>query len=468
MTKAYLKFPAKQISYLPKVQSRRMGLNPSNHFAAYRTDGEGGGGGEGGSDDEAALLERIRTNIAGEIDKRGFAKADEVAKNITEQLKGLNIEALRAFDPSKLKDDMLKLAGEVEKIRQLPTQGGEQLNALRSWLAEDDNMKLLQRAFNKNSRETVEINMRALVNPMTTQNVVDDGDLPDDILNSFSVTAFVKKRRAQEWIFDLADRTTVQEITEYKTWLEEGTEDGAFAIVAEGAVKPLVSKTLVRNSTKYSKIAGKRVYTEEFAKFRREAYRIIEQLFNDQLVRNYAAILVARLDTYAASYVGTTLDDQFTNPTDFHAIGAVAAQLESLEFNPDVLIINPQDKWRIGLDQTQDGAFRVQIPMVANGGGVQMLGFRVVTSNRIAPGTAYLGEAGLYKIEDEPVTVRLGYGINVDKNAEGVVTDVTSDVDTNRFRIIAETYFHSYIATAHIGSFVKFNFATVKAALLKP
>jgi hypothetical protein len=428
-----------------------------------------GAGGAGGTEMQA-LLQKINENVNTELEKRGYQNKDAIENIFSKSIEalGLNVEQLRSFDAEKVQNSIKNIAGAVEQLKNNPIVGEQRMNAIKSLLDNEDNMKLVERAFEKGSGKVVILNTRAAVAAMTTTNVVIDGDIPEDILNSFSVDSFIKKRRPSEYIFDVADRATVGDITEYKTWLEEGDEEGAFAIVAEGAVKPLVSKTLVRNTTKYKKIAGKRVYTEEFAKFRKEAYRILEQLFNDQLLRNYAALLTTDLISKAASYVGTALDDQYTNPTDYHAVGAVAAQIESLDFIPDTLVLNPQDKWRIGLSQDTVGAFYVNIPMLNPSGELTMMGFRLVTSNRIPVGNALLGEGKLYKIEDEPVQIRLGYGINVTKNGDGLVTNVDSDVDTNRFRIIAETFFHSYIGTNYTGSFVYFNFAAVKAALLKP
>lgn len=431
-----------------------------------------GGDGEqgGGNTEEQALLQKIKENMNTELEKRGFQNKDAIEKIFETSISGLglNIEQLRGFDTEKVQTSINNIAAALEKLKNNPVVSETRMNAIKAILDDDDQMKILERAWDKNSGKVVVMNTRAAVAVMTTGNVVIDGDIPEDILNSFSVDAFIKKRRPSEYVFDVADRATVADLTEYKTWLEEGSEEGAFAIVAEGAVKPLVSKTLVRNTSKYKKVAGKRVYTEEFAKFRKEAYRILEQLFNDQLMRNYAALLTTDLIAAAATYVGTALDDQYTNPTDYHAVGAVAAQIESLDFIPDTLVMNPQDKWRIGLSQDTVGAFYVNIPMLNPSGELTMMGFRLITSNRMPVGNALLGEGKLYKIEDEPVQVRMGYGINVTKNGDGVVTDVTHDVDTNRFRIIAETFFHSYIGTNYAGSFVYFNFAAVKAALLKP
>jgi len=464
MTKAYLKFPHRSVRYAPEISSRRMGFK---HFisANYKSDG-----GEGGEDDAetVALLEKIGKKVDGVIKERKLQNETEIQALIKRSIEGLNIEALKKFDekfdPIKIRESVDKMAIQVEKLKNLPIDGTQQRNALKELLNDTKTWEKIERAFNDPDSKPVVLNTRAAVT-MTSANVVNDGDIPEDILNSFSVEAFIPKRRPKEYIFNFVNRRTVSKITEYKTWLEEGDEQGAFAIVTESGLKPLVSKTLVRNTTKYRKIAGKRVYTEEFAKFRREAYGILEDLFNDQMLRNYAAILVTSLTAAAAAYVASALDGQYENPTDYHAIAAVAAQIESLDFNPDLLIMNPQDKWRIGMSQDSQGRFYTAVPMYNPNGEVTLLGFRVITSNRVDVGDFILGESGLYKVEDVPVTIRLGYGINVTKDENGKVTEVESDVDHNRFRIIAETFFHNWIGTNYTGSFVIGNFADIKTAV---
>lgn len=471
MTKAYLKIPKAPRRYAPEINSRRMGFK---HFITqnYKSDGDGG------DDPEAvALLAKIGDKVKTEVEARGYKNEAEVNALINGALSGLNVVALRkfdeTFDPIAIRKTVENMATQLEKIKNLPIDGvgATQKRAIKELLdgkneAGVEHWKIIERAFHAKAG-SIELNVRAAV-VMSTSNVVTDGDIPEDILNSFSVEAFVPKRRPKEYIFNFINRRTVANITEYKTWLEEGDEQGAFAIVAEGGLKPLVSKTLVRNTSKYRKIAGKRVYTEEFAKFRREAYNIIEDLFNDQLLRNYAAILVTDLLSDAASYVSTALDGQYENVTDYHAIGAVAAQIEALDFVPDLLIMNPQDKWRIGLSQDSQGRFYTAVPMYTPTGEAQILGFRVITSSKMAVGNFILGESNLWKVEDEPVKVRMGFGINVTKDVNGFVTEVESDVDHNRFRIIAETFFHNWIATNHTGSFVYGNFADIKEILLAP
>jgi hypothetical protein len=225
---------------------------------------------------------------------------------------------------------------------------------------------------------------------------------------------------------------------------------------------------LVRNHSEYKKVAAKYVVTEEVTKFRKEAYAIIKRLINQKLNRDKNVILAVDLIADAAPYTGSALDGEFVNPTDYHAIAAVAAQIESIEFSPNVLIMNPGDKWRIGMLQGDDGHFYLTIPTTDPSGQTRLMGFLVRTSTRIPVGFFLLGEAGLWEVEEEAISVRIGHGITVvggTSNGGGNVTDVQGDLDHNRIRVIVEQYFHNYIASPNIGSFVYTNFDTVKAAI---
>lgn len=385
----------------------------------------------------------------------------------------LNEEGAFRFDVEKLVTalgdgdkgfrSILKKQG--EEIQKLKENGGvTKVEDFRSVLNSkmEDVKKVMAR------REgVVKLSFRA-AEIMTTQNTVDGlEDIPDDLILSFSMGSFIEKRRSRPYIWDIANRVTVAAIDQYKLWLEEGDVEGVFAIVEEGGLKPLVSAKLIENHSKYFKVAAKYVVTEEFQKFRRTVYTIIQRLIRQKLVRDYESILTTRLLADAASYVGSALDGQYAadRVTDYHAIAAVAAQVEALEFRPDVLIMNPQDKWRIGMSQDGNGQFYLQIPITSPSGETRMMGFNLETSTQIPVGDFILGESGLWNIEDEPITVKMGYGLEVVKDGEGNVTDVEGDFDHNRMRVIVETFANSWIGTANAGAFVYGNFEAIKEAV---
>ncbi|MFZ4754294.1 MAG: hypothetical protein ACOYLG_13205 [Chitinophagaceae bacterium] len=318
---------------------------------------------------------------------------------------------------------------------------------------------------NQSEGQTLTIYSNKTAVNMTTANSVDNTALNNDVVENFRIDGMVKQRQGKQYIFDIADRTTSQSVPEFIIWDEEADAEGAFAVVSEGALKPLTSYSLVKKQSQVKKIAGKKVVSTEFDTFRQRLSRYVNELFNDKLLRDYQTQLTTELGLLAASYTGTTLDGQITDPTDFHAIGAVAAQIESLNFSPNVLIINPQDKWRIALTTNGEGSFHVAtLPITGANGQVQMMSFLTVTTTEIAAGTAILGEGNLFKIEDTPVNLKLTYGLTTTSGG-GNITSAEFDTDYNRMRLIGEMFYHSYMASVHTGSFVEFEFETVKAAL---
>lgn len=296
----------------------------------------------------------------------------------------------------------------------------------------------------------------------TSDNVLDTSAVDEvgDISESVRIDSFIPKRLSNQYIFSLATRVFSQEVPEYISWYEEGDREGALAVIDEGVLKPLMSFGIVKKLTAVKKAAGKVVVNEEVTMFRKRIWGIIQTLFRLYVVRDYVDIVTNTVIANASTYTGTTLDGTIANPTDFHAIGAVAAQIESLNFNPDVIILHPQDKWRMALAQTADGHFYTTVISTGPDGLPVVMGFRVILSTDQAVGTFTLGESGLYRIEETPIQMRLGYGIT---DNEGTIE---SDIDHNRFRIIGELFFHQHIATLHAASFVKASFATVKEALL--
>ncbi len=407
----------------------------------------------------------------------GMTKA-EIKAEVIEAIKEANktFEGIKAEDLQKLMDAekgafaILKNLGvEITALKEEASKGAKSKltfkDALNAWLGTDDMAKFIK-SREEGSGRTLEIGKAAAI--MTSANVVDYTALPDDLIDSFSLAGFVEKRRPREYVFDMASVTNVAEVEKYIVWEEEGDEQGAFAVVAEGALKPLTSYALVKNTSTARKVAGKYVVTEEFTKFRKNAYNIIQRLARQKMLRDYAAILTTDLLADAAPYVASALDGEYPadKVTDYHAIAAVAAQIESIDFFPDLLIMNPQDKWRIGMSQDGNGQFYLTIPITSPTGQTTMMGFNVRTSNRVPVGYFLLGESGLWEIVQESIKIKIGYGVTVTggtDNGGGNVTNVSSDFDNNRFRVILETYFHDYIATNNAGSFVYANFDVVKA-----
>lgn len=404
------------------------------------------------------LVEKVGKEAAEKI-KAAMEEAKKglvTPEQLDEKLKGLKVDGKGIMIGEKSLEDILRDQGEAITKAQLSLSEPTKVKSIKEILAEKkgDIEKLFAA---KQGHITLDI--KAAVN-MTTANTVDydTNTIPVEAMESFSLGSYAAKRYGNQFISALADRTTVSSMEKYTIWDEEGDVEGAFAEVSESGLKPLMSADIVKNYAEAQKVAGKYVFSEEVHKFTPRIETIISRIIRDKMVRDYEAILRTDLTAVAASYTGTTLDGTVANPNDYDAIGAVCAQLESLNFIPNVIVLNPQDKWRMRLAKSTEGMYL--FPMVTENGTTKVFELNLVTSTYQTAGTAKIAEAGLFKVEEEAMQVRMGYGITMNG---GTAED---DFDYNRFRVIVETFVKNYLPTPYVGSVVDFNFNTVKAALL--
>lgn len=287
---------------------------------------------------------------------------------------------------------------------------------------------------------------------ITTDNVTTAGttgfDWLVDYYNSFG--QLIRKRRPIEYIRRMLNVTRVARVPEVFTWYEEGDESGAFAVVAENALKPQIGLEVQKYYTNAQKAAGYIVVTEEVLKWRDVAWGYIQTLFREKLERDYNRILNTELIANAIAYPGTPLDGTIADPNDIDAIAAAALASELMNFQPDTIIINPADKWRLLLTTNNNGSY-IFLPFVNSGDEPQLFGYNLVTSNYVPVGTFYLGQSGTWNLLEEAPTVRTGW--------------VNDDFIHNRMTIIAEVYFLSWIPAANDGAWIAGSFDDIKDAL---
>lgn len=288
----------------------------------------------------------------------------------------------------------------------------------------------------------------------TTDNTVDAQD-GTTALENVRDAGFYEKRRGRSFVRDIAHVTNVGTIPpEAVTFTEEGDGQGNFAIVAENGLKPQQFYTLVKKMVSVKKVAGYIVATEELMKHRQRAYAAVQRMFRSKFERDFDALLVTDLNGVSSQYVSSALDGQITNPGNIHAIIAAMAQVSSLDFVPDMLVMNPQDAYlMIGADATADNSSYLFLPMYANGGAVRPAGLNLILSTLVPQGKFYVGESGLFEVEVSADQLRAGY--------------VNDDLIHNRQTIILERFVIDWLPTSLTGSWVFGDFADIKEALSK-
>lgn len=256
--------------------------------------------------------------------------------------------------------------------------------------------------------------------------------------------AITTMMRGTPWILQFV--TTGNTTASALIWYDEIQKEGDFAITAEGALKPLVQYKFERKSTDYSKAAGYTTITEEFDNDYPRLVSTIRNLMQQDCRLEMNAIVLADMVANASPYAYNGLDAAVATPDDYAAIGAAIAQLQSLRYSPNVLILNPADAWQMRLEKGSDGHW-IAPPFTWNG---QTYEFgNVIVDPDVAVGNFFIGDGTVYNVLMKgDIIVRIGY--------------VNDDFIKNQYTLVVEQYFYKYISTARKAGLIYGNFAAIK------
>jgi len=398
------------------------------------------------------------TSLADHLNKQfsEFAK-DKVSKEdmiVAMKEKVAEYAKENGFDKEKTEKMFKSLEEQGEALTKLKQEikSGNGLNAIGLKAEFDKNYDALVKAVKEQKQgfsikadpDTIDQNLihdRTVISTTTGANLIEQEGRS---------TELYMKRRPYQYIADIADISIVANVPETFTFEEEGDEEGYIAIVDENGLKPQLQLKLIKNKVEAKKAAGFIVVTEELMKWRTRAWAAIQRLFRDKVMRDFHNKLTDTLLLNATSYIGTSLDGTILDANEVDAIVAVVAQLESLDFYPDVLVMNPVDKWKISLLKENGGAYL--LPIVMQDGMIRIAQLRVITSNKVEVGKFLVGESGIWKVEREEPQLRTGL--------------VNDDLIHNRMTIVGEIFFLSYVPSNNAGGFVLANFDDVKESLL--
>lgn len=289
---------------------------------------------------------------------------------------------------------------------------------------------------------------RAASAMMTTSTVLTGASAinTDNVFEDMDVTVI---RYPVNFIGDAINSRLVSKVPESIKWKEEVTAgDGVVGVVNEGAQKTLQDFKFEWKYAYRKKYAGRIEMTEETdIDFEQLVLDIID-MFESKVLRAYNDGLLADILAWAPAYAGTALDLTIVKPTVMNVVNAGKLQLQANEYNADILIINPSDYAETQNMQNVNGD-PIFIP-----DNVLFPGLRLFVTNKIAAGTALLGEGGIVKEQHSNYILRQGvYGNQFIENEKTIVGEIFSVMK---------------LPTESKKGWVKLVIGTVKEALLKP
>lgn len=396
---------------------------------------------------QTEFQEAVRKEMIEMIGKGATKNELEALKEVVEKLPKSDVT-------DKLQKDVTEALEGVAKLLEKTTMSGTLKDAdkykLRAMIEEkhEEIVKAVK------TRQPFELSFKAAAMHMTNNGTVTnveglDFPVTDNVMLDSDIA---KIRYPENFILNVIPNRQTSKVPAQRIRKEQATTEGAIAVTVEGAVKPLVQYKFVRTSTDRVKYAGRIEWTEEFELDFELLFREIVKMFEEDVVSAWQDGLLAQISTNATSYVASSLDDTLIAPDNGLAIVATQSQLQSLNYNPDVVIMNPADIVATMFQQDADGNLKLSPYINVTAGTIN--GIRLISTNKVDQGTALIGESRLYDEIHSDFIMRTGqYG---DQFIE------------NEYTAIGEVFSILQIAERDLVGWVEIDLDTVKAALLKP
>lgn len=246
-------------------------------------------------------------------------------------------------------------------------------------------------------------------------------------------------------------------------WVNKSNKQGNADFIGEGVLKPLASIDLTVETSTAKKVAERMRVSQELlhdvegfqSMIENElAYEIKKHANDAVLTATASSTDPAGVTTLASAFSLTTIEAG-ANPTYADAIRAAIAQLQSLNFNDNIVaFINPIDAANMDVTKSQgtgnDGQY--MFPPFATQGGLNISGVPVVVDNNIAVGFLLIGDMTKYKLLMVE-QFKIMWGLDMDDFSKNLIT------------VIGEMRFHQYFSENHTGAFIYDSFADIVAAI---
>ncbi len=229
-------------------------------------------------------------------------------------------------------------------------------------------------------------------------------------------------------------------------WINEvefaGTVD---TDVEEGTGKPLIQHKFQVEFSQAKKAAAYMELTEEFEDDLPGLATAVRRLLQADVLRAFDDAIQAAVIAAAHPYEITGLDGLIENVTLFDTLGALLAQIGYYNFIPNTLALNPVTHWRVLMDKDSDGRY-------LNPPFMDRLNRLLIEANKIAVDFGLAGDLTQYKVDIyKQFTLRVGW--------------INDNLIKNKFCIVGEIRYHSYISTSRKKAIVYDALADVESAI---
>lgn len=382
--------------------------------------------------------------------------ANSVSKDELDAFKS-QLSALEGkSDVTEVKSAIAKLEGLVEGMKEAKTEKKNVFKSMGEAIADAFESSIDKITEVKENGGLMNLDVKA-VGTMTITNNYSGGTVALSQLEA-GVARIARRMPFLRQLVNTAGTTS-----KYITYLQSNGQEGGADMTAEGALKSQADFNLVETSvevkkiTSYIKVSKEMIADLPFMRneINNELMELVELKLDSQVLsgdgtgNNLTGILQ---NAVAFSAGGFALS--IASPNEYDALRVAISQIQGNLFNPNYIILHPEDVAKMELNKTTTGEYTYAMHYTADG-VVRVKSIPVVENTGITAGTFLVGDFTKSNLRiREDLNIQVGY--------------VNDDFTKNLMTILCEARAVHYVKSNHYNAFVKGTFSTAKTALLKP
>lgn len=233
--------------------------------------------------------------------------------------------------------------------------------------------------------------------------------------------------RNPNWIITRVDvgRTNQSRLA----WINEVSVDGdytASANVSEGGTKPKTQHKFQVEISTAKKAAAYIELTEEFEDDVPQLATAVRRMLRDDVIRAFDDQVQTDVIAAARPYEITGLDGDVVDANLYDAIGAMLAQIAKYNFIANTIALNPVTEWKVLMQK--DSESRYLMPPF-----LDRINRLLIEATKVAEDYGLVGDLSQYKVDIyKEFTLRVGW--------------INDQFITNKFSVVGELRYHSYIS----------------------
>lgn len=244
-------------------------------------------------------------------------------------------------------------------------------------------------------------------------------------------------RMPNNFILEVIRVNQVEKVPATLFKVEQASKEGDYAIVAEGAAKPLIQYKFVKNAIERFKAAGRIEWSEEFEYDNTRLFNAIVKMLERDIWGFVNSHVYSIMQANATAYTTSASTDTVIAPNATDVAVVLQGLIDCNGYTADTVAMNCGDVVNLMLLKAENGSYMLN-PLFADG---KINGMNVYSTSEVAKGKILVLDSSIYTLEHDRVKIRVGqYGNQFIENEYTLICEMFGLLDVAQIDLVASYY----------------------------